>query len=176
VPFRAGKHSGRADPFDRVRIVRLKSEQRKRGGAHMKRQVILAAVAALFFGAMRGSSPGGDVDINVNLGGYPPPPAVVFEHEPAFVVVPGTQVYYVPGYRYDVYRYGRYYYMNNAGYWYRAKTVRGPFAAVVYERVPGPIVALPAKYRGHPLHPHGGPPGHGKKPGGPGHGKGKGKH
>lgn len=118
----------------------------------------------------------GDVDINVNLGGVPPPPAVVFEREPPVVLVPETRVYYLPGAAdYDFYRYRTYWYVNRGGFWYRAKSYRGPFLPVEIVRVPQVIIGLPVKYRKHPAHPHGGPPGQLKKMGVPQGGPGRGK-
>ena len=139
----------------------------------MKTRTRLATVAAciLLGGAI---APGGAaaVDINVNLGAYPPPPSVVFEREPEIVVVPSTRVYYVPrSSDYDLYRYGDRWYLNRNGYWYRARTYRGPFSALEPSRVPGIIIGLPAEYRRHPAHPHGGPPGQLKKGGNGPHGR-----
>lgn len=128
-------------------------------------------VAAIVLGGAVGSGRAGDVDINVNLGGYPPPPSVIFDREPEIVVVPSTEVYYVPrASDYDLYRYGDHWYLNRNGYWYRAKTYRGPFLALGASKVPRMIIGLPTKYRRHPTHPHGGPPGQLKKHGAGPHG------
>jgi hypothetical protein len=105
---------------------------------------------------------GVSADINVHLGN-PPAPVVVFDREPDVVLVPNTRVYCVAGLDYDLFRYGQYWYMNDRGYWYRARNYRGPFAAIHYEFVPRPIVYVPARYHHHPMHPLGGPPGQMKK-------------
>jgi len=63
-------------------------------------------------------------------------------------------------YDYDVFRYGVYWYVFNDGYWYRARTHRGPFAVVSARYVPTAIVNVPPRYWRHP---HGGPPGQMKK-------------
>ncbi len=120
-----------------------------------------------------------DVDVNIYLGN-PPPPAIVFEREPELIVVPETRVYYLPGLvDYDLYRYSDWWYVNKEGYWYRAKSWRGPFVAI--RLAPGVLLSLPATYRHHPPHPRGGPPGQLKKMGvaplpPPGHRKKGGKH
>ena len=110
-----------------------------------------------------------DAHVDVHIGvGIPPPPAVVFEHEPEVVLVPRTHVYYVPSVDYDFYRYGGYWYINRGGYWYRGGSYRGPFVSIGFERVPHEIVVVPGKYHHHPFHPphpHGGPPGQLKKHG-----------
>jgi hypothetical protein len=141
----------------------------------MRRQLAtILTFSVLLVGGMSTAARAG-VDININLG-HPPPPPVFFEREPRVVLVPRTHVYYVPNLEYDFFRHGDYWYMNKGGYWYRARSYRGPFEAVVYERVPREIIVLPPNYHHHPMHPHGGPPGQLKKhgeehPGHPGHGK-----
>jgi hypothetical protein len=129
----------------------------------MKTQLVSLAACILLGGAVTPRGVGA-LDINVSIGAYPPPPSVVFERVPETVIVPGTQVYYVPrSSDYDLYRHGDRWYLNRNGYWYRAGTYRGPFSALEPSRVPGVIIGLPAEYRRHPAHPHGGPPGQLKK-------------
>lgn len=97
------------------------------------------------------------VRVGVNIGSPPPPPpAFVFEDEPAIVLIPRTRVYYVQGPEFDLFRYGRYWYINNGGWWYRAHNYRGPFVHLEYDKVPRTILRVPKKYHRHPL---GGPPG-----------------
>ena len=97
-------------------------------------------------------------DINIRLGSRPAP-VVVFDEEPEVVLVPRSRVYYVEHRGYDLYRYGRYWYINDSGYWFRAASYRGPFVGIELRHVPRSITVVPARYRRHPSHPHGGPPG-----------------
>lgn len=130
-------------------------------------------------------------DVNIRLGSRPAP-VVVFEREPDVVLVPSTRVYYVNDLDYDLYRYGQFWYINDGGYWYRARNYRGPFAQIRFETVPRQIVVVPDRYHRHPMHPLGGPPGQmkkaryedddhgvviirGKERGGRGHGRGRGR-
>ena len=108
---------------------------------------------------------GTSVDVRVRMGDAPPPPVVVVREEPRVVVVPGSTVYVVDDDRYehDCFRYGVYWYIYNDGYWYRARTYRGPFVTVGARYVPRAIITVPAKHWKH--HPHGGPPGLMKKDG-----------
>ncbi len=115
------------------------------------RKLPLLVLSALF-GVSLASNAAAGVDVHINLG-VPPPPTVVFESEPNVVLVPRTRVYYVPGLDYDLYRYGDNWYVNRDGYWYRSSSYRGPFAPVVYERVPRSIVVIPRQYHHHPLRP-----------------------
>jgi hypothetical protein len=130
----------------------------------MRRVILsLAAAGAVALALSAGNAQAGvSADVNIHLGSRPAP-VVVFEREPDVVLVPRTSVYFVAGLDYDLYRYGRYWYINDSGYWYRARNYRGPFAMVRFESVPRTIVRLPARYHRHPLHPHGGPPGQLKK-------------
>jgi hypothetical protein len=134
----------------------------------MRRSIVssIAIGMLILFGHIDGAI--ADVDVHVNVG-VPPPPVVVYETQPEVVLVPRTQVYYVPGAAdYDFYRYGGYWYINRGGYWYRGRSYRGPFAAIAFARVPHEIVVVPGAYHHHPFHPphpHGGPPGQMKKHG-----------
>ena len=101
-------------------------------------------------------------DINIRLGNRPAP-VVVFQDEPEVVLVPRSRVYYVEHRGYDLYRYGRYWYINDDGYWFRASGYRGPFVGIELRHVPRSITVVPDRYRRHPIHPHGGPPGLAKK-------------
>ena len=101
-------------------------------------------------------------DVNIHLGSRPAP-VVVFEREPDVVLVPGSRVYAVGGLDYDLFRYGQFWYINDGGYWYRARNYRGPFAQIRYESVPQQIVVVPERYHRHPMHPLGGPPGQMKR-------------
>jgi hypothetical protein len=81
----------------------------------------------------------------------PPPPAVEFKKEPEVILIPQSRVYYVPDLKYDLFRYGRYWYINNEGNWYRARSYRGPFDDVGFSRVPRSIAEVPSRYHKHPL-------------------------
>jgi hypothetical protein len=107
------------------------------------------------------SEAGVSADVNIRLGR--PAPVVVFEREPDVVLVPSSRVYYVGGLDYDLFRYGQFWYINDSGYWYRARNYRGPFAQIGFNYVPRPIIVVPGRYHRHPLHPLGGPPGQMKK-------------
>ena len=120
---------------------------------------LMAVMAAAWVIAATTAGPAGAgvmLNVGVHVGDPPPPPAYVFDDEPEVILVPSTRVYYVPEQEFDLYRYGRYWYINRGGWWYRAATYRGPFMAIEYDRVPGPILRVPPKFRRHPL---GGPPG-----------------
>ena len=122
--------------------------------------LVLAAALTLVEGANAVTRV--SADINVHLGSRPAP-VVVFEREPDVVLVPSSRVYYVGGLDYDLFRYGQYWYINDGGYWYRARNYRGPFGQIRFETVPRQIVVVPERYHRHPMHPHGGPPGQMKR-------------
>jgi len=93
------------------------------------------------------------LNVGVRFGEAPPPPAYVFDSEPEVILVPSTRVYYVPETDFDLYRYGRYWYINRDGWWYRSAGYRGPFDYIGYDRVPASVINIPPKYRRHPLGP-----------------------
>lgn len=130
----------------------------------MRRLILsFACAGALLLAVTAGGARAGvSADVNLHLGSRPAP-VVVFDREPDVVLVPSTRVYYVGGLDYDLFRYGRFWYINEDGYWYRAQHYRGPFVAIGFERVPRTIIEVPVTYRHHPLHPLGGPPGQMKK-------------
>jgi hypothetical protein len=120
---------------------------------------LLAAVVCAPVAAHASSS----VGVSVQIGNAPPPPVVVFRQEPRLVVVPNSTVYVVQDdVDYDVFRYGVFWYVFDDGYWYRARTYRGPFRVVSARYVPTAIVSVPPRWWRHP---HGGPPGQMKKQG-----------
>lgn len=130
--------------------------------------VVMAAATALATILLVEATPARaqvSADINIRLGNRPAP-VVVFDEEPEVVLVPRSRVYYVEHRGYDLYRYGRYWYINDDGYWFRASGYRGPFVGVELRHVPRSITVVPDRYRQHPIypsHPHGGPPGQLKK-------------
>ena len=90
-----------------------------------------------------------DVSVDLHIGQPYQGPRLVFQDEPDIVVVPGTRVYYVRDYDYDLYRYGSYWYYNYDGGWYRARRYNGPFTYVGYRAVPHAVSYVPVRYRRH---------------------------
>jgi hypothetical protein len=92
-----------------------------------------------------------EVHVNVNLG----PPPIVVAQPPAVVMVPGTQVYYVPEVDYDVFFYDGYWWSPRGDRWYRAHAYNGPWRTVSRRIVPPPVYGVPRDYRrvyGHERH------------------------
>jgi len=90
-----------------------------------------------------------DVSVDLHIGQPYHGPRLVFEDEPDVVIVPGTRVYYVRDYDYDLYRYGSYWYYNYDGGWYRARRYNGPFTYVGFRAVPRAVTVVPVRYRRH---------------------------
>jgi hypothetical protein len=90
-----------------------------------------------------------DVSINLRLGDPYRGPQLVFQSEPDVVVVPGTRVYCVRNYDYDIYRYGSYWYYNYDGGWYRSRRYDGHFTYVGPRAVPRSVAYVPVEYRRH---------------------------
>lgn len=117
----------------------------------MMRPTFAARIALIGTLMVSVAAPAADVSVHIAI---PPPPQIVFESAPEVVIVPQTRVEYVPVVTgYDMYRYGKYWYVNQDGYWYRSRSYRGPFKYVDYRQVPQAVVVVPADYRHHPVRP-----------------------
>ena len=106
----------------------------------MRRFLIACPLLALALALTAPATPAAaatNVSIGINLGNAPPPPVVVWRHEPRMVLVPGSTVYYYAGdCDYDYFQYGMYYYAYHDDCWYRARYWRGPFRAIHTSYVP----------------------------------------
>ena len=109
---------------------------------------LLAVTLAMMAPATKASAHA-DVSINLRIGDPYRGPQLVFQDEPDVVVVPGSRVYYVRDYDYDLYRYGSYWYYTYDGGWYRARRYNGPFTYVGYRSVPRAVTYVPVRYRRH---------------------------
>jgi hypothetical protein len=118
-------------------------------------------IAALAVTAILAVAPpakaGTSVGVHIQVGDPYRGGSLVFHKEPNVVVVPETRVYYVRDYNYDMYRYGSYWYFIDDGYWYRARSYRGPFLHVSSSSIPRSVRYVPVKYRRHWKN---GPPSH----------------
>lgn len=72
---------------------------------------------------------------------------VLSSPRPEYVVIPRSRVVAVRGCDHDVYRYDNMYWAYDDGYWFRARHLDGPWVAVRIERVPEPVLYVPASYR-----------------------------
>ena len=81
-----------------------------------------------------------------------PPPHVVFYEEPDLCEVPGYDVYVVEDcpYDYDVFRYGRSWYVCDDGYWYRGYGYGGPYRAIDVRYIPRTVLYASVSYRDYP--------------------------
>jgi hypothetical protein len=76
-------------------------------------------------------------------------PRLAFYEQPDVVLIPGTRVYYIDDYDYDLYRYGNYWYYYWNGGWYRSVDYDGPFYFISYQSIPYSIRYVPMHYRHH---------------------------
>ncbi|MBP2687648.1 MAG: hypothetical protein H6Q81_2553 [Deltaproteobacteria bacterium] len=84
-----------------------------------------------------------EVSVNINLG----PPPIVVSAPPAVVMIPQTQVYFVPDPHIDVFFYGGYWWSPRGEQWYRARAYNGPWGAIEHRRVPPAVIYVPRDYR-----------------------------
>ena len=124
----------------------------------MKRSLYAIAAAAVLAATVTATANAGtSVDFRVSVGDPYRGATLAFRSEPDVVLVPDTKVYYVRDHDCDLYRYGRYWYFVEDGFWYRSAAWRGPFVHVRTASVPRSVVSVPVKYRRHWK---GGPPSH----------------
>jgi hypothetical protein len=102
---------------------------------------------ALLLAALLVSAPvldaGGEVRVNVNLG----PPPIVVAQPPEVVMVPGSDVYFVPDVDYDVFFYNGFWWSPRGDRWYRARAYNGPWRVVARRVIPPPLFRVPRDYR-----------------------------
>ncbi len=125
----------------------------------MNRSLYAFAAAAVLAATVTATAHAGtSVDLRVSVGDRYEGASIAFRSEPRVVLVPDTKVYYVRDHDCDLYRYGRYWYFVEDGYWYRAASWRGPFVHIRLASVPRSVSGVPVKYRRHWK--HSGPPDH----------------
>ncbi len=126
----------------------------------LKRLLIAAAGTIAFFAAGSAgqsfaashhyvSHPGirvASAGVSVTIG-TPFPPAIRYSYPPELVVVPGTNVYFVPSNGIDVLFYQGFWWRPYRGYWYRSRAYNGPWYHIQRNRVPRSLYRLPKGYR-----------------------------
>jgi hypothetical protein len=114
--------------------------------------ILLAALVACATPALAETN----IGISVNIGDAPPPPVVVVREEPRTVYLRDEHVYVVQDDRWDddCFRVGAFWYSWHSGYWYRARTWRGPFRVIEERYVPVAIHRVPDRCwkHGHRYH------------------------
>jgi hypothetical protein len=83
------------------------------------------------------------VQVNINVG---PPPVVVAE-PPEVVLIPGSQVYFVPEPDIDIFFYNGFWWSPRGDRWYRARAYNGPWVIEERRLVPAPVIRVPRNYR-----------------------------
>jgi hypothetical protein len=84
-----------------------------------------------------------EVSVNINLG----PPPIVVSAPPAVVMIPGSQVHFVPDPSIDVFFYGGYWWSPRGERWYRARAYNGPWGVIERHRIPRAVIYMPRDYR-----------------------------
>jgi len=84
-----------------------------------------------------------EVRVNVNLG----PPPVIVREPPVVVMVPGSQVYFIPQISFDLFFYDGYWWSPRGDRWYRSRAYNGPWRVVSRRAIPGPVYRVPRDYR-----------------------------
>ena len=103
--------------------------------------IILGALLA--FGVASEAVGEVNVGINVNIG----PPPIVVAAPPAVVMVPQSQVYFVPSVSFDVFYHNGYWWSPRGNQWYRSQAYNGPWGVVDHRYVPQQVIRVPHDYR-----------------------------
>ncbi|OIP34436.1 MAG: hypothetical protein AUK27_07505 [Deltaproteobacteria bacterium CG2_30_66_27] len=83
------------------------------------------------------------VNVSINLG----PPPIVVSAPPEVVMIPGSQVHFVPDPGIDVFFYSGYWWSPRGERWYRARAYNGPWGVIERRRVPRSVIYVPRDYR-----------------------------
>jgi hypothetical protein len=103
----------------------------------MKKQILMIAGASCLLFA----SPTKDAqaEVNINVGINARPRTFVIDHRPTFIELAKPGFSMAIGSPYDIVYYGNVYYVNDGGYWYRARDYRGPWVSVRERNLPRKI-------------------------------------
>ena len=93
---------------------------------------------------------------NVGTANAPHAPQIRVVGEPHALLANDAMVYVIddPAVRFegDMFRYGQYWFAYTRGFWYRARSSRGPYAVIDVLKVPRAIIGVPRKlWKHHPL-------------------------
>ena len=103
----------------------------------------LLAGAALAAAMGFSESARAEVSVGINIG----PPQIAVAVPPAVVMIPGSQVHFVPDPGIDVFFYGGYWWSPRGDRWYRARAYNGPWGVIERRRVPRAVVYVPRDFR-----------------------------
>jgi hypothetical protein len=84
-----------------------------------------------------------EVNVSINLG----PPPIVVAAPPHVVMIPGSQVYFVPHPEIDVFFYNDFWWSPRGSHWYHSRNYNGPWLVVDHRNVPPPVFRVPKDYR-----------------------------
>jgi hypothetical protein len=112
------------------------------------------ALAVLLAASMAPSQAATSASLNLRIGDPYPGGELRFERQPDILLVPHTRVYYVRNGRYDVFRYGKYWYLCEDGVWFSSRSVRGKYVHIAFTTVPRSVIYVPEqhwkRWRGEP--------------------------
>src|SRR5262245_22284780 len=122
----------------------------------MKRTVVFACALAAALLAPRPADSKVYYGFTCGVANAPPPPVIRMLREPHVVLTGDAMVYVAddPALRFDgdLFRYGQYWFAYAGGFWYRARSHRGPYTLMEVHKVPRAIIGVPRKmWKHHPL-------------------------
>lgn len=109
------------------------------------RRWLLLPIPALFLLAGAPAFAGSDVGVSVSFNLGPPPVPVSYSSD--LVLIPGTEVYFLPVSGVDIFFYGGHWWSHRGPRWYRSYSYDGPWTVIEHRFVPGPLYRVPHDYR-----------------------------
>ena len=122
----------------------------------MKRAVVLACAVSAVLLSSRIASSAAYYGFSVGIANAPRPPVIRMAREPHALLAGDAMVYVADDaalrFDGDLFHYGQYWFAYTRGYWYRARSHRGPYAVIEVRKVPRAIIGVPRKlWKHHPL-------------------------
>jgi len=114
----------------------------------MRKNFYGAAVLAVFLWALVVFAGTNEASAGVQFNVYVGPPVITVPAPPEVVLIPGSQVYFVPQPGIDIFFYGGWWWSPRGDRWYRSRAYNGPWVIIGPRYVPGPVLGIPRDYRG----------------------------
>lgn len=104
--------------------------------------VLVVIFCALFVpcGIQKASA---EVNVSINIG----PPPIVVAAPPALVMVPNSEIFFVPDPKIDVFFFNGFWWSSRGSEWYRSTEYKGPWKIINKRHVPASVFHVPKNYR-----------------------------
>jgi len=84
-----------------------------------------------------------EVNVSINIG----PPPIVVAAPPALVMVPNSEIFFVPDPEIDVFFFNGFWWSPRGSEWYRSTEYKGPWKIIDKRHIPASVFHVPKNYR-----------------------------